>query len=388
MATINKYQTKDNKPRYRVMWRDGETQKSKSFDRWAAANEFKVSIEHQLREGSYVAPSSLSVSELLDMWYAVVSANIAHNTKIGYSNNIRHIKEHIGKRPIQKLNAAEIESMYARLFKTFSSTSILYLHRNLNCAFKYARKKKLTNYNPCDDVTPPRKSKPELAVLRPVDVSKYIDAYKATPLYPAVCIALMCGLRKGEILALQWKDIDFENNVITVKHSMGRIDNKPVLNPPKSKKTRMVSMPEGLTDILKAHKEYQGEMKAVADEIYFVSDFVIVQQYGKLYHPRRFDWLFEKGMEKAGLPHVRFHDLRHTAASLMNLEGVQLKTISEILGHSSIAITADIYTNVFEESKKAAAASLNKYLDTTKMQHAESKPPQQIKPLSMKNARK
>jgi integrase len=364
MASIQKYQTKEGKTRYRVMWRDGNKPKSKSFDKWTPANDFKISLEHTKREGSYVAPSKLTVREYLKDWLDTRKDGLSNSSAMGYAYNINHANEYIGDLALQGLNASDIEKMYKllRKDKQLSGTYLLYIHRVLNIAFKDACKKKLINNNPCQYADAPKKNKFTASFVRPDDVSDYLALFADSWIYPAIAISLFCGLRRSEILALQWENIDFKNGKINVKHSVERIKGEFILKSPKSGKSRSVNMPVGIIDLLQSHKKKQKENRLLLGEKYNKSDFVITEDNGTRPDPKYVTRFVSRRLKASKLSYIRFHDLRHTAASLMILEGNDIKTVSDILGHASIAITADTYAHVIEESKKKAADSLNKYL--------------------------
>lgn len=359
MATIEKYKTK-NGQRWRVRWRDERgKQHSKTFDRYQLAKDFMIKLEHQMREGSYIEPSSITLHEFLKSWIESYKINIAPNTERGYRVNIKHICNILGDKPLQKIIPADIEAAYMELSKTLSGTSVLYIHRTLSRALKFAEKQQLIRRNPCDFVETPKKSKDfEAQFVHPSDVSKYLEAFKDHYLYPAVCLAMFCGLRRGEVLGLQWSDIDWRNKIIHVRHNM----TDEGLTTPKSGEARTVPLSDAMAKVLKEQRQRQQRFMEKLWDQYHRSEFVITYDDGSLIKPRALSKNFAAVLKKAGLKPVRFHDLRHTAASLMIHEGVELKTISEILGHSSITITADIYGHIIEEKKKEAAQKLDKYI--------------------------
>lgn len=359
MASIEKYETK-NGQRWRVRWRD-ETgkQKSKTFVRQRLAKDFLVKLEHETREGSYVEPSSITLKEYLETWIESYKSNISHNTERGYRVNIRHICSILGDKPLQKIIPADIEKAYTQLAQTLSGTSVLYIHRTLNRALKFAEKQQLLKRNPCIFVEAPKKNKDFKArFVLPDDIPKYLNAFKEHYLYPAVCLAMFCGLRRGEVLGLQWSDIDWRNKIIHVRHNM----TDDGLTTPKSGEARTVPLSDAMAKVLKEQRKRQQRFMEKLWDQYHRSEFVITYDDGSLIKPRALSKNFAAVLKKAGLKPVRFHDLRHTAASLMIHEGVELKTISEILGHSSITITADIYGHIIEEKKKEAAQKLDKYI--------------------------
>lgn len=359
MATIQKYKTEKG-DRWRVRWRD-ETgnQISKTFDRQKLAKDFLIKLEHETREGSYVEPSSITLKDYLETWIELYKANITSNTERGYRVNVKHICSILGHKPLQKIIPADIETAYMKLGQTLSGTSILYIHRTLSRALKQAEKQRLINRNPCDFVETPKKSKEFKAkFVHPGDIERYLDAFRGHYLYPAVCLAMFCGLRRGEVLGLQWNDIDWRNKTFFVRHNM----TDDGLVTPKSGETRTVPLTDAISKIIREQKKRQKRFMETFWDEYFRSDFVVTYDDGTLIKPRALSKNFAFVLKKAGLEPIRFHDLRHTAASLMVHEGIELKTISEILGHSSISITADIYGHVIEEKKKQAAQKLDKYI--------------------------
>ncbi len=362
MASINKYKTPTGELRYRVIWRDPSgKQKSKSFDRYKRAADFMSKLEHELREGSYVEPSRITVRKFLDSWIEIHSANLQHKTIQGYKYNIGHINSVIGDKYLQVLTPGDIEMMYKALSK-LSGKYLQEIHATLSLALKHAVKTRLLNNNPCDVVDRPKRVKFQANFIEPADVEKYLDQFRNCWMFPAVALSLFCGLRRGELLALRWEDIRFKSNEIFVRHSMEEQDGEKVLKSPKSGKMRIVPMAAGTTNIIKQHRKKQIELQLLLGEDYHESNFVITEDNGTRPALSYLSRAFNRRIKRSGLPHVRLHDLRHTAASLMLLEGVDLKTVSEILGHSSITITADIYAHVFNESRKKAAESLEKYI--------------------------
>jgi len=364
MAFIKKYITDTGENRFRVFWRspDGQ-QKSKSFDRYTKARDYQTKLEHDLREGSYVEPSKKTVRELLAEWFEIHKhkRGLEYRTIQSYEYNIKHINGVIGGKLVQRLTPGDIELMY----KTLSGLSGKYkqgLHSTLNLAFKYAIKTRLLSNNPCAAVDRPKKIKYQASFVHPDDVQKYLDLFSDAWIYPAVVISMFCGLRRGEISGLQWDDVNFKKGVITVRHSVVDIKGQRVLKKPKNNKTRTVNMPQGLVRCLKEYRKKQLEYQLLlGDENYRKSNFVLTEDNGTVPAVSYISRFFNRRIKSSDLPRVRFHDLRHTAASLMILEGTDLKTVSEILGHSSITITADTYAHIIDEAKKKAADNLEKY---------------------------
>lgn len=360
MASIQKYQTKDGKTRYSIRWRDGNKNKSKSFDRYQNAKDFLTSLEHALREGSYVAPTKTTVKAYLKDWIKAQENRLASNTIRGYKKNIEHLNE-IADITIQRLSPSDIEKAYNKLREDLSGTTLLYIHRVLSKALRDAKKQRMINNNPCEYVTTPKKNSYTAEFIHPDDVKAYVRAFENTAYFTPVVIAVFCGLRRNEILALTWDKIDFKNKLINVDSSILWNKGKYSFAETKGKEKRKVYMNDDLVTILKTHKETQKQRNKEFEDKYFESDFVNTYENGKLIKPNTLSKAFNGRLERAGLKHIEFHALRHTNASLLIYEGNDLKTVSDWLGHSTIKITADIYGHVIEEAKKKAANSLEKY---------------------------
>lgn len=360
MASIQKYQTKDGKTRYSIRWRDGNKNKSKSFDRYQNAKDFLTSLEHALREGSYVAPTKTTVKAYLKDWIKAQENRLASNTIRGYKKNIEHLNE-IADITIQRLSPSDIEKAYNKLREDLSGTTLLYIHRVLSKALKDAKKQRMINNNPCEYVTTPKKNSYTAEFINPDDVKSYVRAFENTAYFTPVVIAVFCGLRRNEILALTWDKIDFDSNKINVDNSIIWEKKEYRFTETKGKEKRKIYMNNMVAWSLKSYKETQKQRKLDLEDKYFDSNFVCVYENGIPIKPAALSKAFARGLERAGLKHIEFHALRHTNASLLIYEGNDLKTVSDWLGHSTIKITADIYGHVIEEAKKKAANSLEKY---------------------------
>lgn len=355
MAKIQKYKVKSGF-RWRVRWTVEGEQKSKTFAKWNHADDFRKSLEHNLAEGTYTQPTDITLAAYLAAWIESYKANIAPSTENGYRVNVRHISGILGAKKLQKVNAVDIESMYAELSEKLSGTSLLYVHRVLSRALKQAVRQRLINSNPCAFVDPPKKNKDQGAqFIHANDVPKYLAALDGSYLYPAACLALFCGLRRGEVLGLQWADIN--NGKMAIRHNMTYTG----LRAPKSGYSRIIPITPPIKAMLQAQREKQNRHKEILWNKYHKSDFIVTYDDGKLIDPRTFSNCFKRILIRNGLPAVRFHDLRHTAASLMIMEGVDIKTVSEVLGHQSIKITADTYGHIADEHKLDAMNRLNHF---------------------------
>lgn len=314
-----------------------------------------------MREGSYVNPTKKILSEFLDEWFEIHKQGLEHNTIVGYKYNIKHINSKIGSKHLQSLSPADIEKMYKDL--NLSGKYLQEIHSTLNLALKYAVKNRLISFNPIDVVSRPKKIKYQAGFVRPDQVKDYLNVFKDCWAYPAVALAMFCGLRRGEVLALKWEDVNYSKMQISIKHAVIVQDNELVLKKPKNNQTAIISMPPSIARILKEYRKLQSKNKLLLGEEYKDSDYIIREDNGTRPKPSYLSRFFNRRITSSGLSHIRFHDLRHTTASLLIMEGIDLKTVSEILRHSSVKITGDLYGHVIEEHKRQAANKLNKYLN-------------------------
>ncbi len=177
-------------------------------------------------------------------------------------------------------------------------------------------------------------------------------------------LAVTTGLRQGELLGIKWEDVDLEDGVLRVRRTLARHEGRLVLSEPKTKRSRRtVQLTEAAVEALKGHLGRQAAQRSLLSDLYEDRSLVFATQKGTLVNP----WNLRKRsleplLEKAGLPAIRFHDLRHTCATLLFSRNVNPKVVSEMLGHSSIARTLDTYSHVLPNMQKGAARTLEETL--------------------------
>lgn len=355
--------------RYFVSDENGKRiQKGKSFDRYKDARDFLYKTEHQLRESTYIEPSKTLIKNFLNDWLTLVSNDLAPNTVRGYKKNIEHASKCIGHIEVQSLTPAHIRKMYSYLGSneskpTLSGTSLLYIHRTLHRAFSMAEENRIINQNPFRLVDAPKKSKYNYEFYDSEEVKKLIECIQDSKYYIPIILAVTRGMRRNEILGLRWQDVDFNKRKIYIRHSIYWENGKWSLGNTKSNdSSRTIPLSDKLIHDLKEQKRNQKKYMELFWSDYYKSDFICTHNDGTLIKPRGLSKAFADLLKKHNLKHIRFHDLRHTAASLMLQEGIAMKVISDILGHSSISITADLYSHVLDDMKKEAANIMDKFI--------------------------
>lgn len=370
--------TKENLKVYDVYYRfqDPLTGKwkqtsKKGFRGKGEAEEFLLMVNAQIMNNDFVRPQSITLREYLTEWLTTyVEANLRKSTIAGYRRNIeQHVIPHLGNIELQNLTSSHIDSLYAKKQKDgrldgkggLSPKSLIYIHRVLNEALEHAVKKRLISRNVAKDVTNlPKLKKHKAEIYDRNEIKALLEAVKDTDMEVPIALAAICGMRRGEIMGLMWKEVSFENNTIRVCRQLLPTKNGLEFEEPKSEDSiRIINVPAEVMDMLKHHLDRQQEYKRLLGNEYHNNGLVNCRNNGEPIDPRYFSKQFTQTIKKAGLKHIRFHDLRHSCASLMLTAGVPMKVASQILGHSSIGITADLYTHVLTDLKKDAAVKIS-----------------------------
>ena len=204
---------------------------------------------------------------------------------------------------------------------------------------------------------PPRPSRKEVIILPPSEIDRLIDAFEGTDYYTLVYTALYTGMRRGELLGLRWCDVDLPLATISVTQSLQRLygGEFSVREPKSAHSRRLIPMPPSLAILLRSQKEHEEQQKELFGITVAPTDLVFAHLDGSPLDPSTVSHTFAQIVTESGLKNVRFHDLRHAHASLMLRTGANPKVISERLGHSSIAITMDIYSHVMPGLQEEAA---------------------------------
>ena len=269
-----------------------------------------------------------------------------------------------------ELQARHIQSFYLYELKTVSASTVIHEHANIHKALKYAVKMDLIPYNPADKVERPKKQKYIADYYRLEELEQLFEATKDHPYSLLIQITAFYGLRRSEALGLRWDAIDFERNTITIRHIVtnAKIDGKyEIVREDRAKtKSSLRSLPlvDNIREKLLALKEQQKENKRICGNCYNreYDGYVFVDVMGNIFNPRNLSSNFSKLLELKGLRHIRFHDLRHSCASLLLANDVPMKQIQEWLGHSDISTTANIYSHLDYKSKLTSANVMDNVL--------------------------
>jgi integrase len=298
--------------------------------------------------------SSLTVSHYLKTWLAHVEKTRRHTTYSLYESLIRNYAiPKIGRYRLAQLRRSHIRSLLDSLCGRAGSRTRQLVHRVLRQAFAEAIEDELITVNPCFRKDKPRHESADRRPLTLDEARKMLKAARRSDYYALFFLALVTGMRQGEIFALRWDAVDFDTSSLFVRASLGRDrDGTPVLTPPKASRRRRIDMGDALRELLIEHRRLSPD-----------SLWVFADRHGHPLEKDRFvRGIFHPLLKRAGIRQIRFHDLRHTSATLALASGVNVKVVSERLGHSSAQMTLDVYTRALPTLQRDAAALMERLM--------------------------
>jgi len=343
----------DGKPR-----RHFETVRGRKGDAQRRLTELLASLD----KGVYTPPGKLTVADLLAQWLeGHVRTNCAHRTIESYHSTVaRHLNPGLGHIPLRQLQAPMIERYYGKAGQKLSAKSVLYHHRLLKQALKYGVRQGYLGRNPADLVSPPKPRRKPMRALTQSEVRDLLMSAASSSHYPIVYTAVSTGLRQAELLGLRWRDIDTDSRSISVNRTLYKRRGVVEFNEPKtSHSRRSVAMTSKLAEFLGEYRLEQQRLCYQVGKAMTLDDLVFSSHEGTPVDPSVLSHNFGRIAKRAGLENVRFHDLRHTFASLMLAKGAKPKVISEALGHASVAFTLDVYSHIIEGMQSEAMALLD-----------------------------
>lgn len=242
-----------------------------------------------------------------------------------------------------------------------SPKSIKDLHGILHVALQYAVKKKRLPKNVADDADLPRIERYQSQVLDREQARRLLEVAKGSRLETLLVVALATGMRRGELLALRWSDVHFETMSLHVQRTVYRVKGVGYVEsePKTNRSRRSIMLPQFVITALRQHHAQQLAMRLQAESLWVNRDLVFCNMVGDFLYPDNVSVDFKKLIEKASLPHMRFHDLRHSAATILLAMGVHPKIVQELLGHTQISMTMDIYSHMLPSMQREAMDGLD-----------------------------
>jgi len=304
--------------------------------------------------------ADVSFVTFMHTWLETVKNSLEVNSYECYKDIItRYVDSYFKDKPItlQKLEPICIQQMYNYYMDLgLSSTTVLKVHANIRKALQYAVKMNMIPYNPADRVIKPKKQKYHGSFYTEEQVNQLLETTKNESIYPAILLTAFYGFRRSEVLGLRWKDINFQNQTLTVCNTVVEYDTVVEKERTKTASSRrtLPLIPVVREYLLKLRAK-QEKMAAFMGNQYIQNDFICKQTGGKSFYPNYITERFNRLLKRYHLPHIRFHDLRHSAASMLLANGFSLKEIQEWLGHADISTTANIYAHVLYKAKENMA---------------------------------
>ena len=346
----------DGKPR-----RHFETVRGRKGDAQRRLTELLSSLD----KGVYTPPGRLTVGEHLHNWLeGYAKTNCSQRTLDGYTSIAEnHLIPSLGHVQLKQLQPQAIQAYYGKAVDKLSRRTVAKHHRLLSQALKYAVRQGYLGRNPCELVDSPSWKGKTMRTLTPAEVEVLLDTAKDTYYYPVYYTAVSSGLRQAELLGLRWRDVDLDMLSISVSQVLYKRRGVCVFKEPKTAHSRRrVAMTPKLALFLASYKAEREAFNQQLQKPLTLDDLVFPSIEGRPLDPGVLSHNFIRIVKKAGLENVRFHDLRHTFASLALLRGAKIKVISEALGHASTAFTADTYCHIIEGMQQEAMALLDEVL--------------------------
>ena len=317
--------------------------------------------------------SGMRFSDFMEAWLEIIRNTVEKTTFTSYTQMVQgKIVPYFRRTGITlgQLQAMHIQNFYMHELKSVSANTVIHEHANIHKALKYAMRIGLIPSNPAEMVELPKKARYVADYYNKEELGQLFEASKDHPLSLLIQMTAFYGLRRSEVLGLKWSAIDFERNTLTIRHTVteAKVEGKRVLVQSDSTKTqsslRSLPLVAGFREKLLQVKEQQAENMKVCGDCYNDAHkgYIFVDPMGNLYTPQYVTNSFSNILKNNGLRHIRFHDLRHSCASLLLANSVPMKQIQEWLGHSDISTTANIYSHLDYTSKITSANVMNSAL--------------------------
>jgi len=314
--------------------------------------------------GNYLEPNKTTIAEFLNRWLDHIKMQLGPKSYERYSEIVRkNIIPALGGVMLTKLRPAQISGAYAKALSQgrrdgtggLSASTVVYMHRIIKHALRQAQRWDLIGKNPADAVDPPRVERRIMTTYDMAQTAELLETVRGTRLMVPVTLGVLAGLRRGEICALRWRNIDFAGAQLAVVESAEQTGEGVRYKEPKSGRTRTVALSTFVIEELRQHRLRQAEELLRLGIRQNDATFVYAREDGEPMQPRSLTHAGQQMIARTSLPRLRLHDLRHAHATHLLSSGVHVKVASERLGHSKVGITLDLYSHVLPGMQADAA---------------------------------
>jgi integrase len=327
----------------------------------------KVAAVRRDRDGGLpIVGERRTVDDYLGSWLEMIKPGLRISTHESYAWVVaKHIVPHLGKQQLAKLSGEHVQRWLGlKLQSGLSGTSVRYFHTELHDALAEAVRLRLVQRNVCDDARKPRKQRNEMRVWTEEQASTVLCAVRGERFGALFALALSTGMREGEMFALRWRDLDLKAGSLHVQRTLKWHGGKMSLDEVKTEAGRRhISLAAQVVEALQRHRREQNAERLRLGAVWRDNDLVFCDTTGGAIRSSNFSKrVYVPLVTRAGVPRIRPHDMRHTAATIAILNGMPIKAVSEMLGHSSVAITMSIYAHVMPNTHREVAAAMGRIL--------------------------
>jgi integrase len=321
---------------------------------------------HAQRKGTFVAGPKITTAEWLERWLRdVAKPNVRPSTFRRYKDlTEQHIAPTVGRIPLERLTPADVRQLLNAKSADLAPRTVHHIRAVLRTALHQAERDGLVTRNAAALAESPRVERQEMKAFTPEQARAFQQAIKGDPEEALYLVTLDAGLRQGEVLGLSWQDVDLAAGVVRVAHALQRVEGKLVLVEPKSNTSRRAIKLGGVA--AQALREHHARQVAEQDRVTWLPfGLVFTGAHGLPLDGTALTKRFQGVLKAAGLPRMRFHDLRHSSASLLLSQHIPARVVMERLGHSTITLTMNTYSHVIAELNQEAADAIDRVLSTS-----------------------
>ena len=372
MATgsIRIKKTKDGEIRYQITV-EGETdsltgKRNRTYKNVKGSKREANAVMHkmitEMDNGVTSKKTNIRVSEWMDQWISLYLPNVEETTRIGYKTKIKcYINPALGEIMLKSLRAEHVQRMINdMLARGLSPKNIRDTFNNVNAAMKKAVALRMIPYNPCEGVVLPKLKRYRAKVYNLNMIQHLLSIAEGSDMYLPILLCVMVGLRRGELLALRWDNVDLDNNILKVRSNMVRGEDGFIIKAPKSEAgIRDVQIGDEVVSVLNMAREQYYHDREEYGIGYQDLNFVIRQKDGSPMTPDAMTRKWKRFVYANNLPDIRLHDLRHSNATALIQAGVNPRVVQQRLGHADVSVTLNTYTHVLPEMDMEAATKLD-----------------------------